>query len=115
MNIVEYIKEKIIFILINIIIMIFTSTLLGAMAVNTYAIVFTNTLNFIGISIYYIYDYYSKNKYYNGVLDKLENLQEKYILPDVSESGDFLESKIFYEVIEKMGKSMKDKVSESFF
>ncbi|WP_294342854.1 ATP-binding protein [uncultured Clostridium sp.] len=112
MNIVEYIKEKIIFILINIIIMIFTSTLLGAMAVNTYAIVFTNTLNFIGISIYYIYDYYSKNKYYNGVLDKLENLQEKYILPDVSESGDFLESKIFYEVIEKMGKSMKDKVSE---
>lgn len=112
MKIVEYIKEKVIFILINIIIMIFTSVLLKTMAVNTYVIVFTNTLNFIGISIYYVYDYCNKKRYYKEVLAKLENLQEKYILPDIIEEGDFLESKIFYEIMEKMGKSMKDKISE---
>ena len=62
MSFIEYFKEKIIFISINIIIMIFTSILLKAMAVNTYAIVFTNILNFIGILIFYIYDYSNKRK-----------------------------------------------------
>ncbi|CDM68972.1 Sensor histidine kinase [Clostridium bornimense] len=112
MNFIEYFKEKIIFISINIIIMIFTSILLKAMAVNTYAIVFTNILNFIGILIFYIYDYSNKRKYYNEVIKKLEKLHEKYMLPDVVDDGSFLESKIFYNIIEEMGKSMKDKVSE---
>ena len=59
-----------------------------------------------------IYDYSNKRKYYNKVIKKLEKLNDKYMLPDVIEEDSFLESKIFYNVIEEMGKSMKDKVSE---
>ena len=57
--------------------MIFTSILLKTMAVNTYAIVFTDILNFIGILIFYIYDYSNKRKYYNEVIKKLEKLNDK--------------------------------------
>ena len=58
MNFIEYFKDKIIFIIINIIVLIITSYLLFGLNVSYYAILLICTLNFLANIVFFIYDYY---------------------------------------------------------
>lgn len=73
----EYFKSHLIFIGIHILVLIFTSALLKSLGVENYAIIFIVILNFIGSIIFYIYDYFNKNKYYNELLYNLKALDKK--------------------------------------
>ena len=113
MSFLDYFKEKVIFIIINIIVLIITSYLLFGLNVSSYAIILICILNFLAIMSFFIYDYLRKRKYYNSLLKKLDELDKKYFIGDVASEGDFLEGKILFEVIEQATKSMKDDISEA--
>lgn len=112
MILIDFLKERILFIFISLLILAFTSILLVALKVDFYAIVFIFVINFIGILIYHIYDYFNRKKYYDELLMNLEALDKKYLISDVIDEGSFLESKIIYNVISEATKSMKDDISE---
>lgn len=112
MKIIDFFKERILFILISLIILIFTSIFLVVLKVDFYAIVFIFIINFIGILLYHIYDYFNRKKYYDELLMNLEALDKKYLISDVIDEGSFLESKILYYIINAATKSMKDDISE---
>ena len=112
MKIIEFFKERILFILTSLIILIFTSIFLVVLKVDFYAIVFIFIINFIGILLYHIYDYFNRKKYYDELLMNLEALDKKYLISDVIDEGSFLESKILYHIINAATKSMKDDISE---
>lgn len=88
-----------------------TSILLAALNVDSYAIIFISVLNFSGIFIFYSYEYFSKNKYYNEVLKNLENLDKKYLISEIMEEPSFLEGKILYEIVSRSNKAMNDQVA----
>ena len=111
MQLKDFIKERIILILINISILIFTSILLKVLKVDTYAIVFIFILNFIGILIFHIFDYLKKSRYYNEVFRNLESLDKKYLISEVIEEADFIDGKILYDIIKQTDKSMNDKIA----
>lgn len=113
MSFLDYFKEKVIFIIINIIVLIITSYLLFGLNVSSYAIILICILNFLASISFFIYDYLRKRKYYNSLLKKLDELDKKYFIGDVVSEGDFLEGKILFEVIEQATKSMKDDISEA--
>lgn len=113
MSFLDYFREKIIFILINFVVLIISSVLLLGLNVDTYAVIFVFVLNFISSMVFYIYDFINKSKYYKNLLERLEHLDKKYFIADVTNEGDFLESKILFEVIEQATKSMKDDISEA--
>ena len=113
MRMIEYFKEKIIFIIINIIVLIITSYLLFGLNVSSYAIILICILNFLASILFFIYDYLRKRKYYNSLLKKLDELDKKYFIADVASEGDFLEGEILFEIIEQATKSMKDDISEA--
>lgn len=113
MSFLDYFKERSIFILINIGIIILSSIILIALNVDSYAIIFVGILNFIGAIIYHIYDFYRKRSYYNEVISNLESLDKKYLISDLIREGDFLDSKILYSIIEEATKAMKDYVAET--
>ena len=113
MSFFDYFKEKLVFILINIIVLIISAFILIGLRVDNYAIIFIFILNILSLSIFYIYDYFTKSRYYKRLLDKLESLDKKYFIADVSSEGDFIESKILYDIIEQSTKSMKDDISEA--
>ena len=60
MRLIDFIKERILFIIISIVILPFSSILLSALSVDLYAIVFIFILNSIGILIFHLYDYLNK-------------------------------------------------------
>lgn len=111
MKIIDFIKERIIFIFINLLILLFTSILLNALKVDFYAIIFILLLNLLGVFLYHIYDYLNRKKYYNDLIMNLEALDKKYLISDVIEEGSFLESKILYYIINETTKSMKDDIA----
>ncbi|EKY28305.1 sensor histidine kinase [Clostridium celatum] len=113
MSILEYLEEKYIFIAINLIALIISFFILLGLNVDNYAVIFICILNFLASSSFYFYDYFNKRKYYKNLLDKLEGLDKKYFIADVASEGDFLDSKIFYEVLEQATKSMKDDISDA--
>ncbi len=111
MRLREYIKEKIVFIIINLIILAFTGCLLKALKVDSYAVIFVEVLNFVGASLFYIYDYCNKKNYYNNLLKGLNNLDKKYLISEVMEKSSFLEGKILYQIIEETDKAMNDEIA----
>lgn len=111
MSFKEYIKEKIVFLIINSMIFLFTGILLKALNVDSYAIIFVEVLNFIGSSLFYIFDYFTKRKFYNNLLHGLNNLDKKYLISEVIEEPNFLEGRILYEVIQETDKAMNDEIS----
>ena len=113
MSFIEYFKDKVIFIIINIIVLIITSYLLSGLNVSYYAIILICILNFLASMFFFIYDYLRKSKYYNILLKRLDELDKKYFIGDIAYEGDFLEGKILFEIIEQATKSMKDDISEA--
>lgn len=112
MKLIEYIKEKFVFMVINIVMTLSGVVILKALKVDTYAIVFISILNLIGVFSCYIYDYFNRKKYYENLFKNLDGLDKKYFIAEILESGDFIESNIIYSVLEECTKSMKDEVAD---
>lgn len=110
MSIIEFFKERVIFLIINLLILVFTGVLLKALKVNLYAIIFIVVINFIGIIVFHIYEYIKKKKYYNEVLSNLKSLDKKYLISEVMDEADFLDGKILYSIIQETNKSMNDEI-----
>ncbi|MBX9184215.1 HAMP domain-containing sensor histidine kinase [Clostridium sp. K04] len=113
MSFIEYFKDKVIFIIINIIVLVITSYLLFGLNVSSYAIFIICILNFLASISFFIYDCLRKSKYYSSLLKRLDELDKKYFIGDVATEEDFLEGKILFEIISQATKSMKDDISES--
>ncbi|SUY46534.1 two-component sensor histidine kinase [Clostridium putrefaciens] len=111
MELMDFIKERILFIIISLSILIFSSILLAALGVDSYAIFFIFILNLIGISIFHVYDYFNKRKYYNEVISNLDRLDKKYLISEVIDQGNFLDSKILYYIIKEATKAMNDEIA----
>ena len=112
MKLIEYIKEKFVFMVINIVMTLSGVVILKSLKVDTYTIVFISILNLIGVFSCYIYDYFNRKKYYDNLFKNLDGLDKKYFIAEILESGDFIESNIIYSVLEECTKSMKDEVAD---
>ncbi len=112
MNLRDFIKERIVFIIINSLILLFTAILLIVLKVDSFAILFIVIINGAGILIYHIFDYLRKKQYYNEIKENMESLDKKYLISEVIEEGTFTESKLIYDVICKGNKAMNDEIGE---
>ena len=112
MNIIEFFRERILFLVINILILIFSGILLESLKVDSYPIIFILFINIIGILIFHIYDYIKRRNYYKEVLNNLDALDKKYLISEVIEEPNFIDGKVLYSIIEQTDKSMNDEISK---
>ena len=111
----EYLKDNILnfmlltftVISIEILLMIYNISVL----IRIYIAVSILLIYLLGLSI----SYYKKKKFYEKVLKILEDIDKKYLLPEMIDAPDFLEGKILKRVIEDMGKAMTEHVNEYKF
>lgn len=112
MKALEYLKDKIIFVIITILTLIFTAFLLNSLGIGYYAIFFVTSINFIASILFYIVDFLKKKKYYNEILFNLNALDKKFLISEVIDKGNFPEGKLLYEILSITDKSMNDEVSK---
>lgn len=56
-------------------------------------------------------EYYSKKNFYEDVLGKLEQLEEKYLIVEMLESANFTEEKLLRTILQEAGKAMTEQVN----
>ena len=112
MNLRDFIRERIVFIIINLLILLFTAVLLMVLKVDSFALLFIIIINGVGILTYHIFDYLRKKQYYDEIKENMESLDKKYLISEVIEEGTFTESKLIYDVICKSNKAMNDEIGE---
>lgn len=108
----EYIKDKIIYILVLLFVVVTSEILLIPFNIHKFVNVYIKVVPVIMFSICFFIECYKKNKYYNNLKNKLEDLEEKYLIAEIIETPNFSEGKILKEVLQETGKSMLENVNE---
>lgn len=108
----DYFKERIIYILLNIAILMASSAILKSLRVDNYAIAFILILNLLGSLVFHIYDYFNKKTYYDNVVEKLKALDKKYFISELIKEPAFVDGRILYSIVKETNKSMNDEISK---
>ncbi|MPQ45002.1 sensor histidine kinase [Clostridium tarantellae] len=112
MSFKDYIKDRYILILVNIIMFFISSIFFILINVNIALVLTIMSIWIIALSIVILLDWIKKYKFYSGLLEKLENIDKKYMIPSVIEEPDFIEGKILFDVINEGEKSMHEEVKK---
>ena len=112
MKLRSFLKEKIAYMIVLVIISITCEILLLAYDISPIVRVYIAITPLLGYSIVLLVEYHKKAKYYQSLKEKLEDLDQKYVIAEVIENPDFVEGKILKEIVQETGKSMLEHVNE---
>lgn len=108
----DFIKDK----KIEIILMLFSTMsieiILLAYQIQLIVRVYVVASIILSLLISMLIEYYSKKSYYNNLLEKLDELDQKYLLSEVISKANFQDGNLFKELLEETGKSMLENVNK---
>ena len=107
---IEFIKEKIFFIFCNIILFSIISAMLIVINVSFTIIFLLFIVWFAPLFTYIILEFFKKRSFFNELNMRLENLEKKYLIPEVLSEPNFIEGKIFLETLHDISKDMHENV-----
>lgn len=108
----RFLKDKQLFISLQVGFIIFLTVLLSNLKVDTYAILFVDAL-LLGIdSLILGVEYAKKRRFYKALEDSLEGLDKKCLISELIEKPNFEEGIILYEVLKSTTKSMNDEIAK---
>lgn len=110
MSIIEFIKERMIFLIINLIMFLLVAILMKIVKVSINIILILFLIWFGPILIYMFLEFIKYRRYLNNLINTVENLERKYLLPEVIEEPRFQEARIINDVLKQCNKSMHEKV-----
>ena len=105
MSLINYIKDKVFEIIISIVFILLMYGLLNYIGTNNYLILLILIVIILYLLILLFYDYFRKKKFYLNLENISNNLDKKYYLSEVIEKPDFLEGKIFTDILYDIDKS----------
>lgn len=111
MKIREYIYSKIPYLLGNLIIYLFFFVILKIAGRDPYYAVILFLVWFMPLVIYLLIDCISKKKFYDSINDVMNDLDQKYLLPEVIKKPKFYEGEIIYDILQESNRNMHEHVS----
>ena len=108
----NYLKDKILYIILLIVAIATIEILLIPYIMPVYIKIYAAIAIFIAFGIAFLIEYYSKKNYYQTINSRVKELQEEYLITEVLPQANFLEGKILEEIIKDIGKSMLENVNK---
>lgn len=115
MRVKDYLADKWVLIAILCFFSIYIGVLLGLYHVQTFIIINFFALWFLLLTAWFGYDYWKRRRYYKRIYRILEQLDEKYLLPELIPAATFLEGKLLADILHLTNKSMKENVNKYVF
>lgn len=112
MKIKDYIKDKLYFIIIFLTVFIFMNFFLIFIEVNTSIIIMIDLSYLIIFTSLIGVEFFRRYKYYNSLLETIQELDQKYLIFDLIEPKDFLDSNILNEVLREGNISMNREIAK---
>ena len=110
MSIKRYFKERLPFIILNVVLCIIVSVTMIIASVSYFAVVSIVCAWFIPLITYMIYQCLKFKRYFDNIIAVSENIDRKYLLPEVIDEADFMEAEIISSVLRDADKSMHEEV-----
>lgn len=110
MKFTDYIKDNIAGICITIFTYLMMMFFIYIFRFNKDMILILSIVFFIGFLSRILWDYFRKKNFYNSLSENVEKLDKKYLISEIIEEPNFLEGKIFYNILYETGKSMGENI-----
>ena len=110
MNLKDYIKDKIVYILMYIVLLITILFLLYMFKVPLTLIISVTIVMVVFIIGIILYDYFIKMRFYNNFIDNLDQLDKKYLITAIINKPRFIEGQILYDSLYEIDKSMYEEI-----
>ncbi|MDO5569067.1 MAG: ATP-binding protein [bacterium] len=107
----EYIRDKLLYICILIILITIISLLLILTNTHMLMIIFIPTVFILFNFCFLLHDYVTRKTFYDELNNMLNNLQEKYYITEIINSPTFLEGNILCDILYEVDKSMIENIN----
>lgn len=110
MSIITFISERMLFFMVNLIMFLLIGILMKIAEVPISIISILFFIWFAPVVIYMFLEFVKYKRYLNNLIDTIEGLDRKYLLPEIINEPRFQEERIINEVLKECNKSMHEKV-----
>ena len=110
MKIGEFLKDKGIFLAVNIIIFLIVAVVVIFLNMNLIIILIIGCLWFLPLLSYMIMDYIRYKGYFNKIEENLNNLDKRYLLPEIIEEEDFFIGERINDIFRTLSRDMHENV-----
>ena len=110
MNGAQYLKDQLPALMINLLGMLALALFLMANGNGLQIILFILAVWLLVLVLCMLSFYYSRKKYLNRLLDMAEQLEERYLLPEVMEVPERADDQVFYQLMKMTEKSMLERI-----
>lgn len=110
MTIIEYIKDKLLFVSINFIMFIIVAVSLVLVDASPVVIFLIFCIWFFPIISYMLNEFFKQKRYYDEIEEMLNNLEKKYMIAEIMKEPNFIEGKIAYDILKTISRNMHEEV-----
>ncbi|WP_343101047.1 sensor histidine kinase [Romboutsia sp. MSSM.1001216sp_RTP31141st1_G3_RTP31141_220114] len=110
MSVYEYLKQRTLFFIVNIVLFLITASIMLFVKVNISIITMVFLIWFTPISIYILMEMIKHKKYYDELVSISENLDKKYLISEVISEPEFIEGKLLYNILKSSNRNMQEHV-----
>ena len=112
MMFLEYLEEKIFFIIISLVFTLLLSIYLLLIGIDSSVVILLAILIIVFIFISLLISYILIKKRYRKIVNLVDSLDEKYLIKEVIDKPKNLENRAYYYALDKACKALNDKLSE---
>ena len=110
MKIVDYLKDKSLYLAVNLMTFIIVAALMYFSNVSTVVIFMTWCIWFLPLLIYIIIEYIKYKKYFDNIENVLKSLDKKYLLPEVIEEPNSIIGEEINDILKEISRDMHEQV-----
>lgn len=110
MKIVDYLKDKSLYLAVNLMTFIIVAALMYFSNVSTVVIFMTWCIWFLPLLIYIIIEYIKYKKYFDNIENVLKSLDKKYLLPEVIEEPNSIIGEEVNDILKEISRDMHEQV-----
>ena len=110
MNGAQYLKDKLPALMINLLGMLALALFLMANGNGVQIVLFILAVWLLVLVLCLLSFYFSRKKYLNRLLNMTEQLEERYLLPEIMEMPKRADDQIFYQLMKMAEKSMLERI-----
>ena len=110
MKMLDYLKEKSIFLSVNLMFFIMISTVMYFSNISFVIIFLVFFIWFFPLSTYILIEYMKYRKYFSNINNILESLDKKYLLPEVLQEPNFMVGENINDILKELSRDMHEHV-----
>lgn len=111
MKMIDYIKDKVLFLAVNLMFFILISLFMGFAKAAPVIIFLLFCIWFLPLITYMLLEYIKYRKYFKNIETTLENLDRKYLLPEVIDDANFMIGEKVNDILKELSRDMHENVN----